>query len=405
MPVRELDLRGVLAQMMVWWGLDARHPEGNLFLRNGFERLPRPREGTSSRYRKELPGGGMLEVHGTYLRWEADGREFAFKRGSRKMGEVSGQWNPADAEGNRLEVLPAGEWERVTRPVLDWARTHEEWVVETCGERWREFCWRKLRSLPLGPVWAKPGETRRWLDSATRRRPAAGFTLAELLVVITIIAVLAAGIWTAFAQAKMLANRTACASNMRALGTAIRDYAGENSGWMPTTSHLDPGESWVLQLKEYLGEGYDRIRICPADPKAVDRLAEGGTSYILNEYTSVDLDDGLGGTLETFRHLPRLQDPARTPVMFTVSDRVGVGFTNDHTHSRNWRSWSSVLSDISPDRHRTGGARADHLDGSANYLFADGRVETIKAAELKSAWFDRGINFAMPPEARPGGPP
>lgn len=404
-PVREGDLRGMLAQQMVWWGLDARHPEGNLFVRSGFERMARPREGTSSRYGKSLPGGGRLEVHGTYLRWETGSRGFAFKRGSRRMGEIAGLWRPEDAEGNELRSLAPGEWARVARPMLVWAGEHEDWVEENCGPSWRAFCWRKLKSLPLGPVWAKPEETRSWLRRAALPRPPAGFTLAELLVVITIIAVLAAGVWSAFAHAKMLANRTACASNMRALGTAIRDYAGENSGWMPTTAHLDPGESWVHQLKDYLGEGYDRIRLCPADPKREERLAEGGTSYILNEYTSVDLDDGLGGTLESFRHLPRLQYPGQTPVMFTVSDRTGVGATNDHTHSRNWKSWASVVADISPDRHRSGEEKTDHLDGSANYLYADGRVETIKAAELKSGWFDRGINFAMPPEARPGGAP
>lgn len=209
----------------------------------------------------------------------------------------------------------------------------------------------------------------------------------------------------AFAHVRMLANRTACAANMRALGAAIHDYAGENSGWMPTTSHLDAGESWVLQLKEYLGEGYDRIRICPADPKRAERLAEGGTSYVLNEYTSVDLDDGLGNVVETFRHLPQLQFPGQTPVLFTVADRVGLSFTNDHTHSRNWNSWQSLLSDISPDRHRIGEAKPDHLGGSSNYLFADGRIEAMNASELKSGWFDRGINFAMPPEIRPGGQP
>ncbi|MFM7180785.1 MAG: type II secretion system protein [Verrucomicrobiales bacterium] len=402
--VRETDLRGVLAQQMVFWGLDARHPDGNLFLRTGFTRLPRPREGTSSRYRRELPGGSVVELHGTYLRWETEGRSFVFKRGSRRLGEVS-SWDPANAESNPLLPVPAGEWSDLARPLLQWALVHEESVQTLAGESWRDFCWKKLKSLPLGPTWAKPESTKEWFRRASRPWKSNGFTLVELLVAITIIAVLAAGIWTAFARAKMMANRAACASNMRTLGTAFIAYANENSGWLPTTSHLDPGESWIFQLKDYLGDGYDRIRICPADPKREDRLAEGGTSYTLNEYTSVDLDDGLGGMIESFRHLPRLQYPSQTPLLFTVADRVGLSFTNDHTHSRNWKSWSSVLADISPDRHRTGEATPQHLEGSANYLYADGRVETIKAADLKAQWFDRGINFAMPPEARPTGQP
>ena len=402
--IRETDLRGLLAQQMVFWGLDARHPEGNLFLRTGFTKFSRPREGTSSRYRRELGDGDLLELHGTYLRWETEGRAFVFQRGSRRLGEAI-EWDPAEAEKNRLLPVPPGEWSRLARPLVDWMLEHEESVQTVAGGAWREFCWKKLKSLPLGPTWAKPGPTREWLRKASGYRRAVGYTLVELLVVVTIIAVLAVGIWSAFARAKMMANRAACASNMRTLGTAFLGYAGENSGWLPTTAHLDPGESWILQLKDYLGESYDRIRICPADPKKDERLAEGGTSYLLNEYTSVDLDDGLGGTLESYRHLPSLHHPAQTPLLFTTADRVGLSFTNDHTHSRNWKSWSSVLADIAPDRHRTGEATPQRLNGSANYLYADGRVETIKAADLKEQWFDRGINFAMPPEARPGGKP
>jgi general secretion pathway protein G len=53
--------------------------------------------------------------------------------------------------------------------------------------------------------------------------------------------------------------------------------------------------------------------------------------------------------------------------------------------------------DISPDRHRTGALKPDHSNGSANYLFADGHVDSIRAITIKQK-IERGENPAQPPE-------
>jgi prepilin-type N-terminal cleavage/methylation domain-containing protein/prepilin-type processing-associated H-X9-DG protein len=216
-----------------------------------------------------------------------------------------------------------------------------------------------------------------------------GFTLIELLVVVAIIAILASLSLPAMVRAKGMSQSAACSSNLRQIGIAMRMYVDDDPrGHLPGTAHAALNQSWVYSLAPYVANT-DKIRICPGDKKGEQRLANRGTSYTLNEYTSLEAVDEFGMPIPgepAHRKLDAFRNPSDVFLAFEVSDRAGTGTGQDHTHSRNWvNGWNSVLNDIQPDRHGR----------TANYLFADLRVQAIKAETLKKR-IEAGENFARP---------
>ncbi len=72
------------------------------------------------------------------------------------------------------------------------------------------------------------------------RQPLHGFTLVELLVVISIIALLISLLLPALASARQSAQQIVCASNMRQLGQALHEYFVTDNGFFPLDGLLFP---------------------------------------------------------------------------------------------------------------------------------------------------------------------
>lgn len=78
-----------------------------------------------------------------------------------------------------------------------------------------------------------------------------GFTLIELIVVITIIALLSSILFPVFAKARSKAAQATCANNLKQLGAAFHMYAQDWDGAGVLNYRAEDKKSWPFLLAPY----------------------------------------------------------------------------------------------------------------------------------------------------------
>jgi len=240
---------------------------------------------------------------------------------------------------------------------------------------------------------------RRATQEADMSRPRRAFTLVELLVVIAIIGVLISLLLPAVQSARGAARAAACKNQMRQIGLATLQYCEGDKGQFPELSESGPGKSWMYTLAPYC-ESVDALRVCPEDPHADDRLKAKASSYVINDYLALEIDDGSGNKIPVdggARNLRQLEATSQTILLMEARD---LGITelanpeNEHAHASKWFApknvklglvqWA-VEQDLSLERHGTG----------SHYLYVDGHVARIDGEQIRQ-WIIEGIQFAKP---------
>ena len=209
------------------------------------------------------------------------------------------------------------------------------------------------------------------------------FTLMELLVVISIIALLMAIMLPALGEAREAARRTLCANNLKTIWTATNMYAAE---WNDNITLRHPGEEvidkainlnrfWMARYYKYIGDttpltcqSLNPTKESQYRDIAIMRLPDGVEiqhSYTMNEYIANCANPN--DKTKEIRH--KLSTIGR----YSTNDQwMGIFIGDGITEADNWGDRSSLS--ISYERDGRRGYASYRHRGKCMFLTTDGRV-------------------------------
>ncbi len=254
------------------------------------------------------------------------------------------------------------------------------------------------------------------MPPVNRRRPAApagAFTLAELLVVITVIAILLGLLLPALSRAKAKGQGIACLNNIRQLMVAWRMYVDDNNGKLVRNAAFngiaryrpDTG-GWIHGWLDFGGANTDNTNIlkltgtfdgetalfgkyitsplvykCPADPSTV-RI--GGHVYSRVRSLSMNQAIGSGSTASWLPPSTYIVFQKETDIINPAPANL-LALLDEHPDSINDAGWAFQMHD--PDQRtqaRLIDIPASYHNGAGGLSFADGHSETHKWLDART---------------------
>ncbi|MFC1634744.1 type II secretion system protein [Planctomycetota bacterium] len=212
-----------------------------------------------------------------------------------------------------------------------------------------------------------------------------GFTLIEILVVISVIALLMGISVPALSRVREQAKRTKCLSNVRQLQIALQLYADSYENRVPPRDY-EAGAVWVDRLEPYYRDR--KLLRCPSDQRGADQ------SYLLNGFIDYFVVHSFSGNWDEFFgayktggfpgiRLSNIPKPSET---ITMGEKCAD--SDDDAYMDIWppQYGSDHLTEVAHGKHRVGGRERS---GGSNYAFVDGSVRFLKygaAFSPKNLW-------------------
>ncbi|MHB0946595.1 MAG: prepilin-type N-terminal cleavage/methylation domain-containing protein [Sedimentisphaerales bacterium] len=215
------------------------------------------------------------------------------------------------------------------------------------------------------------------------RKKRNAFTLVELLVVISIIAVLLAILMPSLKKAREQAKKVVCSGNMRQMGVALQCYMQENDCHLPVGHSCnvdDSNQYWLKVLCKYLRQ--DLLFQCSADTAKdfvdwnrplAEQTGRRWSSFAIN---------GLLEPQQGYDSLKKIKKPQYC-VYVCEKPSTPNWASVDHIHPDKWLGNISLAkANVAYNRHL----------GKSNYLFADGHSQTFEIEKTYN-WPDACLWF------------
>jgi len=206
-----------------------------------------------------------------------------------------------------------------------------------------------------------------------------GFTLLELLVVISIISLLLALLGPSLTRARSLARRVACSHNLKQVALAMSLYTHDHDGKYPCAQ--DPvstqppywlwmGRGWRRWVQPYLSTTVDvnnpSVLLCPADRTDPAKYESTSYSYSMAFYHSPEQIDAMSTPADTYTN-PQPSIAQRVGDVATPSGKILIGeWLSNHAPIENDKGWWDWR-------------------GSRGFLLADGQTGYFEAKKIRPA--------------------
>ena len=242
-------------------------------------------------------------------------------------------------------------------------------------------------------------DLQRRVDNSAIAASNQAFTLVEVLVVISVIAILAAILFPMFITAKQQAAASTCLGNLKQLSNAFRMYTDENSGALPSPRVSYWPQSWAGaekpsgrvypeqgQIWKYVRNAY--VYVCPADRgRPANRVltrAQRKNDDDMEEYARTDypLSYSMNDTLYDFLRLTVLRaDTVRRHTNILLLIHESRDTIDDGAFY--WREDAVASSVANPTEVHAGGSNLAYLDGHVKWF----TLAEIERQRTVGIWF------------------